>query len=553
MMYLRIIDKAVMTTWALHEKRIRIIVAAPLAACALATIGFRSTHDALWSDELLTTSLLQASSLPKLWAGIALGIDGNPPLYLTLAWFILQLLPKAVPSVLLLKLVNLGLAACAVAVLFRLARRLASPAACWIGALMFITLGEAFIYVASELRTYALYLLIAALAALCQQRLIEDCRLPNVAWLALANVSLAMCHTFAIAYVGIIAAAGWLSRPRDKEFLRAIIVAVVPSIIAVIAWSPSLLDQLEVAKPYSWILPPSLSVLSDTLFGSGAMLLISILEATCLLTFYVSARKAHAFEFRKIIQDPQWQAARFIVLLSLGITSFTLVAWLFSRLVFPLFVTRFFTPQLLTTFAVHVAFGAWLMGNLGRRRTMVVVLCAMVAPLMLRNMVVHAGASVHGQPICADAQGRYFESSFVHGDLPVIVDSAIMFLPRAAYAVHGEAYRFPLDWNVVLKYPNQSRGNAVDYHIMHGLQKWKPMPQVQSTDEILRDNPQFLVVDITLRSWFRNLRATHDVLAEKIAEVRLSGTDDVTCTLWKVSRVRPIVPTSVQNMTEPKN
>ena len=552
-MCLRIIDKAVMTIWALKEKGIRIIVVAPLAACALATIGFRSIHNALWSDEFLTTNLLQASSLPKLWAGIALGIDGNPPLYLTLAWFILQLLPKAIPSVLILKLVNLGLAGSGVAVLFRLARRLASPAACWIGALMFITLGEAFIYVASELRTYALYLLMAALAALCQQRLIEDRRLPNVAWLALVNVGLAMCHTFAIVYVGIIAVAGWLSRPRDKTLLRAIIVAAVPSIIAVVAWSPSLLDQLEVAKPYSWILPPSLSVLSETLFGSDAMLLISILEATCLLAFYVSARNAHAFEFHKIIQNPQWQAARFIVLLSLGITSFTLVAWLFSRLVFPLFVTRFFTPQLLTTFALHVAFGAWLLANLGRHRTMVVVLCAMVAPLMLRNMVVHAGPSVHGQAICADAQGRYFESSFVHGDLPVIVDSAIMFLPRAAYAAHGESYRFPLDWNVVLKYPNQARGNAVDYHIMHGLQTWKPMPQVQSTDDILRDNPQFLVVDIPLRSWFRNLRATHDIVAEKLAEVRLSEVDDITCTLWKVSRVRPSVPTFVQDMTAPNN
>jgi hypothetical protein len=553
MMHQRIIDRAAMTDWVLQGKRVRIVSAATFAACALAAIGLRSIHDPLWSDEFLTTNLLQAGSLPKLWAGIALGIDGNPPLYLTLAWLVVQLLPKAFPSVALLKLVNLGLAATGVAVLCRLARRLASPVACWIGALMFITLDEAFVYVASELRTYALYFLIAALAALCQQRLMEDCRSPNVVLLALVNVGLAMCHTFGIIYVSIIAGAAWLSRPRDKQLLRAIIIGIAPSIIAVIAWSPSLLGQLEVAKPYSWILPPSVSDLSDTLLGSDAMLLISILEAACLLAACVWARRPSSFEVRKIILDPQWQPARFIVLLSFGITSFTFVAWLLSRLAFPLFVPRFFTPQLFTTFALHVAFGAWLLSNLGRRPVIVVVLSAVIAPLMFRSIVVHAGSPVHGQPICADAQGRYFEGSFVHGDLPVIVDSPHIFFPRSAYAVHGEAYRFPLDWNVVLKYPDQSRGNAVDYHIMHGLRMWKPMPEVQSTDDILRDYPQFLVIDMSLRSWFRNLRATRDVVAEKLAEVRLLGTDDITCTLWKVHRVHPSVRAFVQDMTAPRN
>jgi hypothetical protein len=65
---------------------------------------------------------------------------------------------------------------------------------------------------------------------------------------------------------------------------------------------------------------------------------------------------------------------------------------------------------------------------------------------------------------------------------------------------------------------------------------------VMSTEEILRDNPQFLVVEMPLRSWFRNLRATHDVVAEKLAEVKLSGAGDVSCTLWKVTRVSPRPP-----------
>jgi hypothetical protein len=118
-----------------------------------------------------------------------------------------------------------------------------------------------------------------------------------------------------------------------------------------------------------------------------------------------------------------------------------------------------------------------------------------------------------------------------------MVDSPHMFLPRATYALHGEAYRYPLDWDVVLNYPNRSRGNAVDFHIMQGLQNWKPMPQVQTTDEIVSKYPQFLVVEQPYRAWFSNLVATRQVTAEKLAET--SPADEITCTLWKVTRVSP--------------
>jgi hypothetical protein len=546
-MGLDIINRVIMTTWGAPGERFWFFGAAALAACMLALIGLRSISDPLWSDEFLTTSLLQANSLPKLWAGIALGIDGNPPLYLTLLWVVLHGLPQAVSTVVLLKVINVGFAAGGVAVLYLLARRLASPAACWVGVMMIVTLGEAFTYVASELRTYALYFLAASLAALLQQRLIEDRCTLNLTLLAAVNIGLSMSHTFGIVYVGIIAFAGWLSEPRDGRLLRAIIVAVIPSIIAVLAWSPVLLGQLQVAKPYTWIMPPSLSDLSETLFRSNAVMWIAIFESACLLSILAPEKSRHPVQFRNVIIEHRWQPARFIALLLFGFTSFTLYAWLFSRLVFPLFVPRFFTPQILVTFALHVAFGAWLLSKLESRRGIIATLGILIVSL---NVLMHNSVSMHRQPICVNEQGGYFESSQVHGDLAVISDSPHIFLPRATYGVHSEAYRFPLDWDVVLKYPDQSRGNAVDYHIMNGLRTWMPMTQVMSTEEILRKNPQFLVVEMPLRSWFRNLRATHDVVAEKLAEVKLSGAEDVSCTLWRVTRVSPRTPLRTEQMSK---
>jgi hypothetical protein len=374
------------------------------------------------------------------------------------------------------------------------------------------------------------------LAAFCQQRLIERRQPSDIAWLALANVALAMSHTLGSAYVGIIALAGWLSRPRgDKALLVSIVIAVAPAVLAVVAWSPFLFEQLEVAKPYGWIMPPSLSELLDAVFGSVVMLWISVFEAVCLLAASLSALKQDRALLRAMFGDPAGQPLRFVVLVLAGVTGFTLVGWLISRTLFPLFVVRYFTPQLFAAFALHVAFGEWLVRHRSQYRTAIVAICAVLAPLVLRNVMLHAHSSVHGKDACVRPDGKFFEENFVDGKLPVVVDSTHLFLPRATLTPHGDAYRFALDWEVVLKYPNRSRGNAADFHLMQELQAWKPEPRVVTTDDILKAYPQFLVIE--QRAWFLNLQATHHVTAEKLAEVIPLAEGEIACTLWKVTQV----------------
>jgi hypothetical protein len=64
------------------------------------------------------------------------------------------------------------------------------------------------------------------------------------------------------------------------------------------------------------------------------------------------------------------------------------------------------------------------------------------------------------------------------------------------------------------------------------------MPSIMSTAEIVRDFPQFLAIEQSGRAWFHNLRTTRDVVAEKLSEVT-SPDGDQTCTLWKVTGVKP--------------
>jgi hypothetical protein len=508
-----------------------------LACCAVAIFAFRSLAGPLWLDELLTMTLVQADSLPRLWSGIIGGIDGNPPLYLTVAWLIVHAMPPAVSPVAALEFTNFALAMAATFALYRLSRRVASATACWIGTFLFAALNDNLIYIAIELRTYALYFFMAALAVLFQQRLIERRRPRDAAMLGLIYAGLTLAHTFGIVYVGCIALAGGLSQFRDGwPHWRRIAVTVAPAIVVLAAWMPFFVQQSAVGRPYMWVYPAALPDLLESLFASRLSMWIAIAELACLASAAAAGLRRGGLPFRTVFTAPEWQPQRYVTLVLIGISSFTLVAWAVSVALYPLFVPRYFTPQLIFGFALHVAFCEWLMRQAQQRlgdRTSLAVCAAVVPPLLLSAVMLCRNPIYNGVP-CANSAGTAFEAGFVNGDLPVIAESPHVFLPRATYSSHRAAYRFPLDWDVVLNYPERARGNAVDYNVMRSLQKWGPMPAVMSTEDIVSDFPQFLAIEQSGRAWFHNLRTTRDVAAEKLAT-----TDDQSCTLWKVTSVRP--------------
>lgn len=519
-----------------------------IACCTIAIFSFRSLAGALWLDELLTMTLLQASGLPKLWAGIVAGIDGNPPLYMTTAWLIVHAMPQAVSPVAVLKLINVALTMAATFALYRAGRRVASATACWIGMFLFAALNDSLLYVALELRTYALYFLMAALALLFQQRLIERRQAADVVALALLYAGLTLTHTFGIVYVGCFALAGGLSQlDGGWRHWRAIAFAVAPAILVFAAWIPFFLLQSAVGRPYMWVIPPGLPELLQTVFATQLSMWIAMVELYCLGGAAVVHLQRSGLQFRSALNDPRWQPHRYLALVLIGIAGFTLAGWVVSVTLFPMFVPRYFTPQLIVGFALHVAFCEWLVRLVRhclqatkrlQAKKASLATCAVIIPPALLSVVMLCRDPARERAPCTSDAGAYFENAFVRGDLPVIAESPQVFLPRATYAKQSAVYRFPLDWDVVLKYPTRNRGNAVDFHMMKSLQRWDPMPSIMSTEAILTDFPQFLAIEQSGRAWFHNLRATRDVVADKLAEVT-SPDGDQTCTLWKVTSVRP--------------
>jgi len=267
------------------------------------------------------------------------------------------------------------------------------------------------------------------------------------------------------------------------------------------------------------------------------MLWICLAAALCLAVAGVVRRRRVLRWLRELVADEGRQPILYVGLVAAGFTAFALAGWLVSLIGFPIFVPRFFTPQLVVSFVLTAGLAQWLLGLAKRRRAIVLAAAMVPGALMLLNAVEHVRVPFHGEPVCGDAAGAYFETPLVTGDLPVVADSPHVFLPRSAYAAHADVYRFPLDWEVVLNYPSRSHGNAVDYHILQALQRWQPMPQVMTTDDILRDNRQFLVIETPARAWFDHLSATRIVEAEKLAQSVPHGLGDTTCTLWKVTRV----------------
>jgi hypothetical protein len=515
-----------------------------IACCAIAILAFRSLAGALWLDELLTMALVQARSLPSLWSGIVAGIDGNPPLYLTIAWLIVHALPQAVWPVAALKLTNVALTMAATVALYRAGRRVASMLACWAGLFLFAALNDNLLYVALELRTYALFFVMAALALLFQQRLIERQKPSDVAALALIHAGLTLAHTFGIVYVACFALAGGLSQiDGGWRHWRRTALAVAPALLLLAAWIPFFLRQSEVGKPYLWVTAPSVADLLQTVFATQLSMWIAIIELYCLASAAILHLKRNGLQLRSAFIDPHWQPQRYFALVLLGITGFTLTAWVESVTLFPLFVQRYFTPQLIVVFALHVAFCEWLVRLARHRlrdRQASLALCgAIVIPPALLSIAMLTRDPARERAPCTASDGTYFETDFVHGDLPVITESPQIFLPRATYASHAAAYRFALDWDVVLKYPERDRGNAVDFHMMQSLQRWAPLPSIRSTDDIVGDYPQFLAIEQSGRAWLYNLKTTRDVAAEKLAEVgNTHGDQSYSCTLWKVTSVK---------------
>jgi hypothetical protein len=434
----------------------------------------------------------------------------------------------------------------ALAVLFRIGRRLVSSPASWMAVFLFAAVNDGAIYLAFALRTYALFFLITTACILFQQRLIENHRRADFILLGILHCLLVLAHTFGIVYVLCIGLSALLSTAgNDRTAAKLSLLATAPAVLAFACWLPFLLMQMEVSKPYSWMPRPGILELVRSAFPSPLSALVGLGQMACLagfLPWYLRTRSERSrVDLRSLATDQSSQPFRFACLLLLSISLFAILAWTISRTVFPLFVARYFTPNLIISFMLNLALCEFLVELCKKeiswpRPRILVGMLAAVFPALLAVALLYKTPAIPQIP-CTNSDGAFFEDRFVRDGVPIIVESPHVWFPRTYYSQYRSLYRFPLDWDVVLKFPDRPTNNATDFNIMQRFKRFAGVSSIKSTEDIVREYPQFFVVSESHRAWFHNLSIIKRVTADKLAETG----DDLegnSCTLWYVKNVQ---------------
>jgi hypothetical protein len=526
---------------------IRIFSASVVLLAAVIFVS-RSFDAKRWLDDLFTVNLMAAASLPDLWAAIMSGIDANPPLYMTVAWLVVHALPRSVSWIEALTWLNVAFIVAALAVLFSIGRRLVSSSASWMAVFLFAAVNDGAIYLSLQLRTYALFFLITTACVLVQQRLMENHRRADLVVLGILHCLLVLVHTFGIVYMLCIGLSALMSTAvSDRNAAKLSLLAMVPAVLALACWLPVLLMQMEVSKPYSWMPRPGILELVRSAFPSPLSVLVGLGEIACLaglLPWFLRTRGGEGSRIgslRWLATDRSSQPFRFACLLLLSISGFAILAWAVSRTVFPFFLARYFTPSLIISFALNLALCEFLVELCSREISwpppkILVGMLAIAFPALLAVVLFYRTPASPLIP-CTDAEGAFFEDRFVREGVPIIVESPHVWFPRMYYSQNRSLYGFPLDWDVVLKFPDRPTNNATDFNIMQRFKRFFGMPNILSTEDIIREYPQFLVVSESNRAWFHNLSNVRRVTADKLAETT-NDLEGNSCTLWYVKNVQ---------------
>ncbi len=498
-----------------------LIAGAMLAAAGWAV--WRSLGRMMALDELYTATLIQAPSLAHMVDGAMRGVDGNPPLYLPLAWLLTHALPFS-PERSLGAFNLLALAATA-GMLFRIGRRFADPFSVVVALCLLCALDGTVVYALLEIRTYALYLCLVTATLWATLAVVDRPSARRTAALASIGAGATLSHSFAGFYVVATIGAAILVSLLVGDRRRATVLglAVLPAAVATLGWiSLSFATQVAVATPYGWIPRPSPSQLAEAVTGSGR------LTRLLLIGLAVLAARGRVMPWLAAWRDTIARRDRAIpICVVVAYVALTCAGWVGSQVITPFFVGRYFIPNLAAAALVIILAVAAI-----RRIAPARVVLAAGALSVLAGLGAVATATsgtVKLTPCLAD-NGSFLEDG-VDGDLPLVIESPHAWLPRDRYAP-GRRALYPLDWDVVLNHPHRARNNAMDYHIMEILKDWAPTgsalaSNLQTTDAILARYPRFLLLDEHDRAWFSELRAARPLSATLVRQ-------SPDCRLWDV-------------------
>ena len=477
----------------------------------------------LWTDELITIALVKSTSLKHLFSAVLLGLDATPPLYTSYGWFMLHnVVPGASPE-LLLRITNAGLIAATIWVLYLLVRQFFDriTAVATIGAFVLLELWQ-LKFLTLEVRTYAALVLATTLAIYGSLRAIAYPSWTSWICTALAYFLLMSSHTFGIIYVVCIATCAIVAAlaEGDIRLARNSGLAALPAVVMFILWLPLLRYQAQLGD---WIPRPGFGVLlGSTYLPVDKWLLLAPLILAALITLWgrTPGRK------RPVLT--QWwrslnRMQKFVMLLPVAFGASTFAVWMFSRVIFPVFLQRYFFPNMVLH-TIWLSFLAYFVFSYVTR-SMVKYGLVLASALLAGLAIIYWPFNEYSRIPCFDSsKNAYLEDPF-KDDGPVVAVSDHIWVTRQSRL--GEKDIFVVDKRDLAKKGTEYRSYAFQYHFVRRFAEWLGVPTVMSTEKLLNARQEFMVLDDQNGPWFKFLRLTHKLELTPLAEMK-------DCKLWRV-------------------
>ncbi len=485
----------------------------------------------LWMDEVLSYTLLADPSLRHANDALVSGMDANPHIFVNLYWLIghgISLNPQ------FLRAVTIVIFAGAMALFFRyITRLIGTPVTNFVLMTVIISLTYLNLTLSTQIRAYALFLLIGCGYFITLHRLITS---PNRVSLLLMHTGLglllALTHNFGLFYL---AASGafmlglWLWS-GDRRY--GLVVGTHGLILLnwFILWYPDFAIQTEAGKPHSWIPLPTVSSFFHTV-GELAPSFSAKLEHTPTFAFLAVLRFALLVGLFLYIALPrlkrgfvafrQDRAFSFYLLSGFIYVAVIVIALVVSLLHTSVFLSRYFWPShLLVIYQLIYAFYYILpevrVPRLIRLLPVYAVLLMAFLFYQNRKLVIFPSQVVSYLP---QLDPRY----------PVFVETADYFLPIWFHR-KTSGIRYLLDWQTA-SMPTNILSATVEHKILKSVREKYRINGLVTKEEFNRANfPHFYVIDESSVYEFEHYLKTKKIRVVQELPIAIAGHRLLECT-----------------------
>jgi hypothetical protein len=488
-----------------------------------------SSKKYFWNDELLSYFLVADPSFQHMMAALGDAINNAPPLYFAVGWIWTKLFSASELSLRLFS--SLGICA-ALVITWLTMRRVYSFWPVSIATLSVFCLSGIILEQNAEARYYGLFLAVSALALYDYGTLSSPTSRGRrfSPMTAVIHALMVYTHPFGFVYSGVILLAliihdRWHGGARPYVYL-----SVLASWLSFLPWLGAFLNQAALGQPRSWIPPPTLRDVIETLTPSRDLFLI--LLPLSILIFWGSNGS------RKAPEPPPltFSGGTSLLIVAYGFLGVPLLTWLLSVRVQPIFVARYLMPTLLGWCILLAALLARLPLLAGMpadafrpplrfRRDVPVLILAVLTITMLLPPLQYARRFPRAElsPLGGDHQDG--------AALPIAFEYSHSFLQRFHYSTDRKRYVFILDWDAALN-THSGLFSPAEYKTMDALRRNYPAlfrDSVVEGSEFLRKHRRFLVLNyagctsrnIMCPQWFE-LRIEQN---EQYSTRRLGGVD----------------------------